>query len=170
MKIIDSKKFELQYFQVTDLWKRFCELHNDLLDLTFDEYERLLDSDIDGLSNTVKIKELKIQEIAGIEKMRAQLINDISENINIENGISSVVDLLKIMSQTEHESEHKYLEKFNNLLIDIIEKIQEQNKRNQIFINKALISLKDIRLEAMGEKTYQTYNKTGSTQQTGQRP
>jgi len=164
MKILDNDKFELHYFQVTDLWKRFCELHNELLELTFDEYELLLAGNLDSLNEKVLIKETKIKEIAAVERIRHQLIKEIDSNIEVENGINSVVDLLKIMSKTKFEKENNYLTKFNGLLIDIIEKIQEQNKRNQIFINKALISLKDIRLEAMGTKSYQTYDKSGSTQ------
>ncbi len=170
MNIKNINKFELQYFQVTEIWKRFCELHNELLDITFDEYSMLLESNIESLTEKVKLKEIKIQEIASVEKLRAQLIIEISDNIEVENGVNSVSDLLRIMCQTKHEEESHYLTRFNNLLIDIIEKIQEQNKRNQMFINKALISLKDIRLEAMGNKSYQTYNSTGSSQQVSSLP
>jgi flagellar biosynthesis/type III secretory pathway chaperone len=69
------------------------------------------------------------------------------------------------MKVIENKMQTPHLEKFNSYLIDTIEKIQEQNKKNQIFINKTLLSLKTIREEAMGRKNYSTYNSKGSTKQ-----
>jgi flagellar biosynthesis/type III secretory pathway chaperone len=66
------------------------------------------------------------------------------------------------MQAYEVEKNQKHLFRFNALLIDIIEKIQTQNKRNQLFINKALLSLKQIRIEATGKKNYSLYTSKGS--------
>ena len=57
----------------------------------------------------------------------------------------------------------KYLNNFNSLLIDIIQKIQKQNKKNQIFINKAIISLKEIKGSVDGGKNFNTYTQEGLT-------
>ena len=78
-------------------------------------------------------------------------------------SIESVSDLLNFMGSLEVEKKEQHLFRFNALLIDIIEKIQKQNKKNQIFINKAIHNLQEIRLEASGEKNYKTYNSNANT-------
>lgn len=151
------------YFQVTDLWKRLCESHSELLDLTFDEYSLLLSSDIDALEDKIEEKKIVIERISGLEGLRADLIDKVNKYQD-QREVKNVIDLINVMSTTDIEREQKHLFRFNTLLIDIIEKIQEQNKKNQLFINKALNSLKEIREGATGTKSYPTYDKKGATQ------
>ena len=70
---------------------------------------------------------------------------------------------LSLMENFEKNLEEKYLNNFNNLLINIIEKIQNQNKKNHIFINKAIHSLSEIKGSIEGKKNYETYTKKGVT-------
>ena len=58
---------------------------------------------------------------------------------------------------------HAIIFRFNALLIDIITKIQVQNKNNQLFINRSLLNLKSIREDALGQKSYSTYTATGGS-------
>lgn len=56
------------------------------------------------------------------------------------------------------------MKKLNLILMDIVEKIQEQNKKNQVFLNKALISLKELKNSfSGGGKKYETYGSNGAT-------
>jgi flagellar biosynthesis/type III secretory pathway chaperone len=55
----------------------------------------------------------------------------------------------------------------NSLLIDIIHRIQEQNKKNQMFLNKAMLSLREIKQGFTGKKTYTTYGADGMTRAVG---
>lgn len=154
-------KLALLYFEVTNLWKQFCEEHNELFNLTCDEYSLLLKSDLELLEEKITEKNECIARIGTLEIMRRDLIKDISA-LYPEKNIDSVSALLEVMSNYEIESNQKHLFRFNALLIDIIEKIQAQNKRNQLFINKALHSLQQIRIEASGKKNYSTYSAKGS--------
>lgn len=149
------------YFQTTDIWKRMCEEHMDLFNVTCDEYTLLLNSEIDQLEAKVKEKEQTILRIKALEEIRQEIIIELSKTLNKK--IESVSQLLEVMTAYEVEKKEKHLFRFNALLIDMIEKIQAQNKKNQLFINKALRSLKEIRMEAMGEKSYQTYTAKGGT-------
>ena len=149
------------YFQTTDIWKRMCEEHMDLFNVTCDEYTLLLNSEIDQLESKVKEKEQTILRIKALEEIRQEIIVELSKTLNKK--IESVSQLLEVMTAYEVEKKEKHLFRFNALLIDMIEKIQAQNKKNQLFINKALRSLKEIRMEAMGEKNYQTYTAKGGT-------
>lgn len=155
-------KLATLYFEVTNLWKQFCEEHNELFNLTCDEYSLLLQSDLENLEDKIIEKNECIKRIATLEFLRRDLIKDLN-NLFPEKSIDSVSSLLEVMSNYEIESNQKHLFRFNALLIDIIEKIQAQNKRNQLFINKALHSLQQIRIEASGKKNFSTYSSTGST-------
>lgn len=149
------------YFQITSLWKQFCEEHNELFNLTCDEYSLLLQSELEKLEEKIEEKNECIKRIGTLELVRRDLINELNE-LFPEKNIDSVSALVKVMSEYEVESNQKHLFRFNALLIDIIEKIQAQNKRNQLFINKALHSLQQIRIEATGKKNFSTYSARGS--------
>lgn len=152
------------YFQITDIWKSQCELHYKLFDLTCDEYALLLDSNVEDLEDKIAQKAEVINKIEANEKLRNDILATIQNDYK-ELKINSINDLIEFFSAFEAEKEGKHLFRFNGLLVDIIEKIQDQNKKNQLFINKALNSLREIRESAMGTKTVSTYNAKGVTQQ-----
>lgn len=159
---------ELLYFQVTDLWRMLCEKHSELYDLTSDEYSCLLENELDRLEQIVQHKALLIESIGKVEEIRQQLIGKLNLALANETDkkytlVRNVSDLLKVMSTVQPEIDGKHLFQFNALLIDIIEKIQAQNKKNQIFINKALDSLRMIRENAIGEKKCSVYTASGKT-------
>ena len=159
---IDS--LEMIYFRVTDLWQKLCEKHTSLLNLTFDEYALLLESNLEELEGKSLEKETVKNEISALEIVRSQVIEELNLILTKKElePIESVSDLIMVMDIYEKKNNQKHLFRFNSLLIDLIEKIQEQNKENQLFINKALLSLKQIREEVMGGKDYSTYNNRGS--------
>lgn len=162
-----EQKLQILYFQVTDLWKDLCEAHNELLEKTFDEYALLLSSDVDGLEEKIREKQEIVKQIDILDQLRQEVILKLT--IDSDKEINSVSELLDFMNKFEEERERKHLRRFNALLIDIIEKIQAQNKKNQLFINKAIHSLQEIREDALGKKSYSTYNLKGNTTQTTSR-
>lgn len=152
---------ELFYFRVADVWRRLCDEHNTLLDQTCDEYALLLSSKLEELEEKIEQKKETILRIGKLEKLRAALINEL--NNSREKKVESVHELIIEMQEFEIKNNERHLFRFNALLIDMIEKIQTQNKRNQLFINKALLNLKAIREEALGEKSYSTYTSNGKS-------
>ena len=152
---------ELFYYRVTDIWRRLCEEHNNLLDQTCEEYALLLASKLDELEAKIDEKKETLARIGSLEKLRAEIIEAINKKGEMK--IESVTQLIEVMQEFENENNQMHLCRFNALLIDMIEKIQTQNKRNQLFINKALLNLKSIREEALGEKSYSTYTKKGQS-------
>jgi flagellar biosynthesis/type III secretory pathway chaperone len=159
---MQNEKLALFYFQVTDLWKRLCEEHTVLFDQTCEEYSHLLSSELELLDNTLEVKVKTIEKIKGLEKLRSKVVNNINKQLPPDTqAISSITELITYFQSFKVEREQKHLFRFNKLLLDIINKIQDQNKKNQIFINKALSSLKQIREDASGESSYPTYDQKG---------
>ena len=156
-----NEKLALLYFQMTDLWKQFCEEHNELFNLTCDEYTLLLQSELDLLEAKIEEKNECIKRIGTLELIRRDLIVEVNE-LYPERVIDSVSSLIEVMTEYEVESNQKHLFRYNAHLLDIIGKIQAQNTRNQLYINKALHSLQQIRIEATGEKKFSSYTSKGS--------
>ncbi len=152
---------KMKYHQCVGIWENFCRLHSDLFEKACDEYVTLLASDIDKLELILATKENIIQDIKTIEAERRELIDDLRHN---GLSITRASELLSAMQSLPEEKEKKFLARYNLLLIDIIERIQEQNKKNQMFLNKAILSLKEIRESFNGNKTYTTYNSMGAAQ------
>lgn len=160
---MESTNKSILYFQITDVWKRHCELHSELFDLTCDEYSLLLKSDLDNLEKKIEEKNYILSVIRDNEIIRDEVVAKIKTSSN-DKEVTNIKDVISFFSDFEPEMKDKHLYRFNELLIDIIGKIQDQNKKNQIFINKAINSLRAIREDATGKQTVNTYNAQGKTQ------
>lgn len=161
-----GQELEIIYFQVTDIWKRFCEEHTKLFNLTCDEYESLLENDLNSLEAKINEKQNTINIISKLEEMRREIILKLNNNQadeNPERKIESINDLLVVMIEFEKGKDQNHLFRFNKLLIDIIQKIQEQSRKNQLFMNKAMKNISEIKSEILGEKSFKTYTQSGST-------
>lgn len=151
------------YFEVTDLWKILCEEHFLLFNLVSDEYLYLLESNIDQVEKVVSEKKLVINRVAKLDVFRQNLLKKINSSLKPQEQIKSVTDLIKFLGTNPIEREQKHFLRFNTLLNKTIEKLKQQNKRNHLFLNKAMISLNDWKKEAFGHKSYSTYNASGET-------
>lgn len=158
---LDEKK--LYYQQAVSVWEGFCHLHKDLYDLTCEEYLTLLESDIDKLETMLPLKEEIITKIGELERERGELIEKINSISLFSGNISRAGDLLAAFSGLDQESGIPALKNLNSLLIDIIQKIQDQNKKNQQFLNKAMLSLREVKQGFTGKKQYTTYGADGQT-------
>lgn len=158
---MDEKKFF--YHNILTLWEGFCKLHKDLYELTCEEYLTLLSSDIDKIESMLPVKEEIIAKIGELERERATLIEDLNAKGLTPTRILRAGDLLTAFADLDKENGLPALQNLNSLLIDIVTKIQEQNKKNQVFLNKAMLSVRDMKNGFSGKKTYSTYGADGMT-------
>ncbi len=163
----NQAEIKLYYQRTLSVWEGFCQLHKELYDLTCDEYLTLLESDIDKLETMLIQKEEIIAKIAEIEKERSELILNLNAHQIFEEKITKASQLINAFSSLESQAGLPALRNLNSLLIDIIQKIQEQNKKNQQFLNKAMHSLKEVKQGFSGKKTYTTYGADGMTRAFG---
>jgi flagellar biosynthesis/type III secretory pathway chaperone len=159
----DDKKlfFQLKLSELTNIWKTYCEFHSDLYDLTCDEYVHLLASDMDKLEDTVELKNSLINTINIVEEKRTAALEELNSSSKDYNF--SKLNEIIIYAKKNNFEEGSYLEKYNLLLVDIISKIQDQNKMNQLFLNKAILSLRNLKESFSGRKTFKTYGANGTT-------
>ena len=162
---LDEKK--LYYHHVLSVWEGFCQLHKELFDLTCDEYMTLLASDVDKLEGMLPLKEEIIGKISELEIDRTELIEKLNNSKIFSKHIATSGDLLLAFAEIDQQAGLPALKNLNSLLIDIIHRIQEQNKKNQMFLNKAMLSLREIKQGFTGKKTYTTYGADGMTRAVG---
>jgi flagellar biosynthesis/type III secretory pathway chaperone len=158
---LDEKK--LFYQRAVIVWEAFCELHRELYDLTCEEYLTLLESDIDKLESMLPLKDEIITRISELEKDRSELIDNLNSIKLFSTQINRAGDLLTVFADIEKAAAIPALKNLNSLLIDIIQKIQDQNKKNQMFLNKAMISLREVKQGFTGKKQFTTYGANGQT-------
>jgi flagellar biosynthesis/type III secretory pathway chaperone len=115
----------------------------------------LLASDLDLLEDIVGQKEAILRKIDLVDKDRKDLIL----SLNKRDQIKTVADLILHFESWQLDS--KNIEKLNMLLIDIIQKITAQNKKNQSFLNKAIHSLNELKGNFKGQTQYNIYTKRG---------
>jgi len=158
---------KLHYQHVLSVWERFCQLHKELFDLTCEEYLTLLASDVDKLESMLPLKEEIIGKISELEIERTELIEKLNNSKIFSTQILKAGDLLQAFAELDHQAGLPALKNLNSLLIDIIHRIQEQNKKNQMFLNKAMLSLREIKQGFTGKKSFTTYGADGMTRAMG---
>jgi flagellar biosynthesis/type III secretory pathway chaperone len=158
----NDKNMTIFYFQITDIWKRFCEAHQELFELTCDEYHALIKNNLDVIESITVQKEAVINYISELNSLREESIRDINL-VYPEASISNVADLLKFVLESEVEKQEQHLNRFNNFLIDTIKKIQKQNDINQRFLKKAMTSIDEVRDNLLGKSRHMTYTPQGKT-------
>lgn len=141
------------------LWKGFCELHFELFDLTSTEYINLLSGKIEELEENSIKKQNIVESIRKLESERKEIIEIINSRSN--NSISSINSLIQLLENNSHSTDFKIFSGYNNLLKDLITKISMQNKKNQIFLHKAVNQLQDLKGIVAGTSNNQTYNAKG---------
>lgn len=152
---------KIEFYQKTiTIWNNLCELHKDLLEATSQEYIYLLGSNVDEIENSIKQKELIINKINDFDKKRNDHLEEINTTFNTD--IKNFFELNEFFKDIDIEKSDGHLNKFNLLLKELIINIQDQNKTNQIFINKAIINLDKIKNAGTSNKNYTLYNKNGA--------
>jgi flagellar biosynthesis/type III secretory pathway chaperone len=154
-------RFKLKTNELVAIWQKFCESHTELYDLTCEEYMYLLESDIDSLEGALESKSTLLENITALDTERQSLLTELGTLSNKE--LTSLSQLTQELQDNELLADAKQLTSLNALLLDIINKIQDQNKKNQLFLNKAILSLKDLKESFSGKKNYKTYGSNGIT-------
>ena len=138
---------ELWRKELLSIWQKFCDLHQQLYQVTCKEYQLLLRGHIDDLDKCLLDKIDIINEIKKMELKRKSTVR----------RVASIQNASELMRHVQSQK----LAEYNKFLIETIKKLQEQNKKNQIFINKAMHNLRGIRDELTGYHSRSTYDSKG---------
>lgn len=160
-----NQELSFYYQQFTDLWKTLCSAQNELYQITCEEYLALLNSDIARVNKLISLKEEIIKHIDIIEEDRKLLVQQIAQSQGLEvNALLKFKTIYRILSDALNLDENNTLLKYHTLIVELIEKTQEQNKKNRLFLNKALASIQEIKKELTGNVKVANYSRTGEKQ------
>lgn len=148
------------YYKFVDLWKKLCEIHCQLYDFTCDEYSVLLSGEVEQLEFIGKKKEKTLMLIQNLDGYRQEMISEIKK-INPDLLIENVRSVIVFFQNFEKNKDLDLFRNLNELLIEIIEKIKDQNKRNQIFLNKSLKSFEELKQGMSSQHNHRIYNSKG---------
>ena len=90
-----DEKINFFYYQVTDIWKRFCEEHATLFNLTCDEYTHLLKTDMEKLEETINKKTESINRITILENLRSEIIEEINLYVTRSEKLKNTYKVIK---------------------------------------------------------------------------
>ena len=158
-----DQALKIYHSRALEIWEQFCRLHHDLYELTCDEYQALLSGEIDQLEELIRRKQVIVDQVSEWESIRSQLIVEMNADQNLKLSINSASDLIVAVKSVEAQHAITALQNLNDLLIDVISRIQGQNKRNQLFLHRAMQSLNELKDGFNGKKQYTTYGANGMT-------
>jgi flagellar biosynthesis/type III secretory pathway chaperone len=160
MNELTLSRLKFKYEELIGVWKDFVTKHTELYELTCKEYSLLLESDIDNLEEVIEQKRVTLEIIAQLDEHRTEILNDFESETMLNKQIGKMNVLVDELKAFSSDFNTEQLERLNLLLIDIINNIQEQNKKNQFFLNRAIHSLNDLQKSFSGKK-YDTYSSKG---------
>ena len=145
------------------IWQDFCVLHEELYQVTCCEYQLLLEGPAKSLTSHLERKIAIINSIKEVESARMNLIDDLNcQEEGIGMGIKTIRDLLTYLEQVAASNGNRQrLESYNEQLLNIIEKLRQQNSKNRNFLNKAMYNLRNIREEILGSDPLFVYDSRG---------
>ena len=151
---------QITYNEMVEIWILMCNKHEELYHLTCQEYVLLLKSEIDELEKTIDQKIQIINEINFYDEKRKRQLQGLKNALSIS-SVLKVSDFIEMIDKYKIDEESKTFFKYNQFLLDFIQKLKEQNKKNQIILNKSLINLKELREKLLGEDSLKTYDMRG---------
>lgn len=158
-----DQALKIYHSRALEVWEQFCRLHHDLYELTCDEYQALLSGEIDQLEDLITRKQVIVDQVSHWEMIRSQLIEEMNSSQYLDSTIKSASDLILVLKPVEAELTIAALQNLNDLLIDVISRIQAQNKKNQLFLHRAMQSLNEMKDGFSGKKQFTTYGANGMT-------
>jgi flagellar biosynthesis/type III secretory pathway chaperone len=158
-----DQALKIYHSRALEVWEQFCRLHHDLYELTCDEYQALLSGEIDQLEDLIARKQVIVDQVSHWEMIRSQLIEEMNASQYLDSAIKSASDLILVLRPVEAQLTIAALQNLNDLLIDVISRIQVQNKKNQLFLHRAMQSLNEIKDGFSGKKQFTTYGANGMT-------
>ena len=158
-----DQALKIYHGRALEVWEQFCRLHHDLYELTCDEYQALLSGEIDQLEDLITRKQVIVDQVSHWEMIRSQLIEEMNSSQYLDSTIKSASDLILVLKPVEAELTIAALQNLNDLLIDVISRIQAQNKKNQLFLHRAMQSLNEMKDGFSGKKQFTTYGANGMT-------
>jgi len=121
--------------QLIEIMNEQNERHEELLGLSLEEKDAIIQNDTDTLQNLVNLKQMVISQNNRIEKKRLSLVADIAEVLGQS---KKDLDLGELIDLLEGQKEQARLKESGERLREIVYKLKDANDVNRELLNAAL--------------------------------
>ena len=121
--------------QLVDIMNEQAERYNELLGLTLEEKDVLVQNDAESLQKITNLKNIVITQNNRLERKRLSLTKDIAEVMGYGNTDLDLTQLIELMID---QPEAEELEAVGVKLRDIIGKLKEAGEVNRLLLESAL--------------------------------
>jgi flagellar biosynthesis/type III secretory pathway chaperone len=122
--------------QLADVMMEQAERHNELVGLSLEEKDAIIQNDIETLQKLVNLKNMVLSQNSRLEKQRISLVNDIAEVTGNKKGDLSLADVIEILKDQPQEQEK--LRESGNTLREAVGKLKEVNELNKSLLESSI--------------------------------
>ncbi|MCL1843313.1 MAG: flagellar protein FlgN [Defluviitaleaceae bacterium] len=122
--------------QLMEVLSEQTERHTELVGLSLEEKDAIIQNDTDALQKLVNLKNMVITQSNRLEKQRLALVKDIAEvtgNANDDLTLADVIDILK-----DQPEEQKKLREAGNRLKEAVGQLKEVNDVNKDLLETSI--------------------------------
>ena len=121
--------------QLIEVMNEQAERHSELLGLSVEEKDAIIQNDVDTLQKLVNLKNIVISQNNRLEKKRITLVNDIAEVLG--HGKKDI-DLSELIELLDGQAEQAELREVGARLRQIVTELKEANDLNKELLESAL--------------------------------
>ena len=121
--------------QLVDIMKEQAERYNELIGLTMEEKDILVNNEIEELQKLTNLKNIVVSQNNRLEKKRIALVNDIAE---VMGSNEKDIDLAKLLEIIGDQPEAAQLEEIGQSLRDALHTLKEANELNRQLLEASI--------------------------------
>jgi len=121
--------------QVIDIMNEQCERHSELLGLSHEEKDAIIQNDAETLQKLIQLKQIVISQNNRLEKKRLSLVSDIAEVLGQTNKNPNLGELIALL---EGQKEQAMLREVGERLRKVVYELKEANDSNRELLQIAL--------------------------------
>ncbi|NLM96929.1 MAG: flagellar protein FlgN [Halanaerobiaceae bacterium] len=122
------------YNELLEVLTKEYELYCEMKELADKKKDALIENSINELVDHVKNEEDIIEKVRELEGRRNEIIINICDSKNVKAEDISFQELIKLIPDSEQEKMLDIREK----LLDVIDRLQEQNEQNKLLVTEAI--------------------------------
>ncbi len=151
------------YNKLTSNLDELVKLYRNLLDVVRKEKDFLLQSQIESINESNKIKDTLLTKIRAADMVRERYARDLAQAVGSDAKSPRLLDIAQKMTGVGASPEADRLRQLHSILVLLIERVAEINKANAQYTENALktlsLALCDVKSTLGGKKVYERKGK-----------
>lgn len=117
-----------------EILKKEIEIYGSLEQISSRKTDIIVEGKVSELENIVKLEQSMVVKIAKLEDKREQIVNQLSEQLNIQSSEVTISELVKYLGDEQAEK----LKSFQDKMVSTLNKLKDANQLNSKLIKNSL--------------------------------